>query len=188
MIWKNIRWMLALALASNLAVLAPGTLLAGQPGNGSQSFMNSHTTTPIKHVVVIFQENVPFDHYFATYPLAANPAGEPHFKPRSGLLFPTSSVNGLSGNLLTNNPNSANPFRLDRSQASTCDQNHNYGAEQSAFDQGLMELPRHHRGQRECFLRCQLFLRPPERHIGYGLLRRQHCHGPLELRPAIRHE
>ena len=24
--------------------------------------------TPIKHVVVIFQENVSFDHYFATYP------------------------------------------------------------------------------------------------------------------------
>jgi len=139
MIWNNIRWMLALALASNLAVLAPGPLLAGQPGNGSQSSMNSHTTTPIKHVVVIFQENVSFDHYFATYPSAANPAGEPHFKARSGFLFPTPSVNGLSGNLLANNPNSANPFRLDRSQASTCDQNHNYGAEQSAFDQGLMD-------------------------------------------------
>ena len=37
------------------------------------------TTTPIKHVVVIFQENVSFDHYFATYPHAANPAGEPQF-------------------------------------------------------------------------------------------------------------
>ena len=29
------------------------------------------TTTPIKHVVVIFQENVSFDHYFGTYPHAA---------------------------------------------------------------------------------------------------------------------
>ena len=26
----------------------------------------------IKHVVVIFQENVSFDHYFATYPVARN--------------------------------------------------------------------------------------------------------------------
>ena len=26
------------------------------------------TATPIKHVVVIFDENVSFDHYFATYP------------------------------------------------------------------------------------------------------------------------
>ena len=28
----------------------------------------------IKHVVVIFQENVSFDHYFATYPVAAKPS------------------------------------------------------------------------------------------------------------------
>ena len=26
------------------------------------------TSTPIKHLVVIFQENVSFDHYFGTYP------------------------------------------------------------------------------------------------------------------------
>ncbi len=35
------------------------------------------TTTPINHVVVIFQENVSFDHYFGTYPNATNPQGEP---------------------------------------------------------------------------------------------------------------
>ena len=40
------------------------------------------TTTPIKHVVVIFQENVSFDHYFGTYPDATNPAGEPRSSPR----------------------------------------------------------------------------------------------------------
>jgi phospholipase C len=33
--------------------------------------------TPIKHVVVIFQENVSFDHYFATYPNAMNAAAQP---------------------------------------------------------------------------------------------------------------
>jgi phospholipase C len=139
MIRKNLRWIAAIVLASNLAVAAPGTLLAGQPGSDSHASSGSSTTTPIKHVVVIFQENVSFDHYFATYPVAANPDGEPSFTPRKGFLFPTPSVNGLSGNLLTNNPNSSNPFRLDRSQASTCDQDHNYGAEQSAFDQGLMD-------------------------------------------------
>jgi phospholipase C len=32
--------------------------------------------TPIKHVIVIFQENVSFDHYFATYPHAENLPGE----------------------------------------------------------------------------------------------------------------
>jgi phospholipase C len=93
------------------------------------------TATPIKHLVVIFQENVSFDHYFATYPYATNPAGEPRFvaKPATG------SVNGLSGPLLTNNPNGVNPFRLDRSQAATCDMDHDYTAEQSAFDSGLMD-------------------------------------------------
>ena len=41
--------------------------------------------------------------------------------------------------MLTNNPNAANPNRLDRSQAVTCDQDHNYKDEQSAFDHGLMD-------------------------------------------------
>jgi phospholipase C len=130
---KTFRWMAALVLASNLTVATPGTLVAGTLG------ISAPTTTPIKHVVVIFQENVSFDHYFATYPNAANPAGEPQFHARRGLLFPTPSVNGLTPTLLTSNPNSAQPFRLGHNQASTCDQNHNYGAEQSAFDQGLMD-------------------------------------------------
>ena len=34
------------------------------------------TATPIKHLVVIFQENVSFDHYFGAYPNALNDAGE----------------------------------------------------------------------------------------------------------------
>src|SRR5215831_880195 len=80
------------------------------------------TTTPIKHVVVIFQENVSFDHYFGTYPNAANNStSEPAFK--AALNTPT--VNGLTGALLTNNTNSVNPFRLTRAQAITCDQDHN---------------------------------------------------------------
>ena len=93
------------------------------------------TATPIKHLVVIFQENVSFDHYFGTYPNATNPSGEPSFYAAPG----TPTVNGLSGALLTNNPNSANPFRLDRSQAMTCDQDHDYTPEQQAFDMGLMD-------------------------------------------------
>jgi phospholipase C len=91
--------------------------------------------SPIKHLVVIFQENNSFDHYFGTYPDAANPPGEPPFHAAPG----TPTVNGLSGPLLTNNPNGANPQRLDRSQALTCDQNHGYTAEQKAFDMGLMD-------------------------------------------------
>jgi len=91
--------------------------------------------TPIQHVVVIFQENVSFDHYFATYPIAANSSpNEPVFTAAPN----TPSVNGLSGPLLTHNPNSVQPFRLSRSQAVTCDQDHNYNDEQKAFNSGLM--------------------------------------------------
>ena len=101
-------------------------------------------TTPIQHLVVIFQENVSFDHYFATYPVAANPSGEPAFT----ALPNTPAVNGISAALLNRNPNflnqnngtgATNPFRLDRSQNFTNDQDHDYTAEESAFDAGLMD-------------------------------------------------
>lgn len=95
----------------------------------------SQTTTPIKHVVVIFGENVSFDHYFGTYPNAKNPAGEPQFHAKPG----TPAVDGLTKNLLNNNPNLANPKRLDRSQAMTADMDHGYTAEQKAFDGGKMD-------------------------------------------------
>ena len=93
------------------------------------------TMTPIKHVIVIFQENISFDHYFGTYPIAANPPTEPKFiaDPR------TPSVNGLTESLLHDNPNTANPFRLDRSMAVTCDMNHDYTAEQKAYNGGLVD-------------------------------------------------
>jgi phospholipase C len=92
----------------------------------------------------VFQENVSFDHYFGTYPNAANPAGEPPFFAKRR----TPTVNGLTNTLLNNNPNlnpangagATNPFRLDRTQAVTADQDHAYTAEQKAFDMGLMDL------------------------------------------------
>src|SRR5947209_8532888 len=90
------------------------------------------TSTPIQHVVVIFQENVSFDHYFATYPNAANPGGEPIFVARKGA-HPTPTVNGLTGPLMAHNPNSVQPFRMDRSQAIVCDQSHDYTGEQKAL-------------------------------------------------------
>ena len=38
------------------------------------------TATPVKHLVVIFQENISYDHYFGTYPHAQNNPGETPFK------------------------------------------------------------------------------------------------------------
>ncbi|RDV00510.1 phospholipase C [Trinickia dinghuensis] len=109
------------------------------------------TATPIKHVVVIYGENVSFDHYFGTYPNATNPTGEPKFTAASGTptITGTPSVNGLTTALLTANANATNagngtgatnPFRLDRTQAATADQNHAYTAEQQAYDNGAMDL------------------------------------------------
>jgi phospholipase C len=126
-----------------MAVLAAAalTLLPASPAFAD----GSSTATPIKHLVIIFQENVSFDHYFATYPFAMNPPGEPQFHARPD----TPTVNGLlSPALANNNPNlnaangagASNPFRLDRSQAATADQDHNYLDEQKAFHAGLMDL------------------------------------------------
>jgi phospholipase C len=121
----------ALVVASSVASAAA----SAHPGPDPRS-TSASTTTPIKHLVVIYQENVSFDHYFATYPTAANPAGEPGFTAAAG----TPDVNGLNGPLLgATNPNSAAPFRLARSQAETCDQDHTYADEQKAFDSGLMD-------------------------------------------------
>ena len=54
----------------------------------------------IQHLVVIFQENISFDHYFATYPRAANPPGEPEFVPakdtRTGRIAASCSIRRAS--------------------------------------------------------------------------------------------
>ncbi|SDC95509.1 hypothetical protein SAMN05421548_112100 [Paraburkholderia lycopersici] len=58
-------------------------------------------------------------------------------------------VNGLSGALLARNPNStntangagaSNPFRLDRTQANTVDEDHASTTEQRAYDTGAADL------------------------------------------------
>ncbi|MDE3123489.1 MAG: alkaline phosphatase family protein [Paracoccaceae bacterium] len=128
-----------LAATSALAVMAFHTPAMAAP-----------TATPIKHLVVIFQENVSFDHYFATYPKAANPAGEPAFHAAEGT--PAQIDTLAHAGLLDKNPNAdaqngadaSGPFRLDRTQAGTADQNHGYTAEQAAFDNFRMDLfPKH---------------------------------------------
>ena len=73
---------------SDAAVSGSVTVAGGVPsarvGQDNSAAATSLTTTPIKHLVVIFQENVSFDHYFGTYPNAANTAGEPTFHAAPG--------------------------------------------------------------------------------------------------------
>jgi phospholipase C len=156
--------MLALAACGSNNVSSPASTpaAASTPAPTVSAQDAVATATPIKHVVVIFGENVSFDHYFATYPQAANPAGEPQFTAAAG----TPTANNLaSNNLIAANPNalasSPNtagrtvgavtiaglglpaadllPFRLDRSQANTESQNHAYAAEQLAYNNGAMD-------------------------------------------------
>jgi phospholipase C len=156
--------MLALAACGSNNVNTPASApVAASTPVATVSAQDAVTTaTPIKHVVVIFGENVSFDHYFATYPQANNPVGEPQFTAAAG----TPAVNNLSSNnLITANPNALStspntagrtvgavtiaglglpaadllPFRLDRSQANTSSQNHAYAAEQLAYNNGAMD-------------------------------------------------
>jgi phospholipase C len=132
MIRKQVRALASVLAALVLTAAGPGSVLADRRSDAE----HFETQTPIKHIVVIFQENVSFDHYFGTYPHSTNPGAEPVFKAKDD----TPRTNNLqAGGLLDQNLNSAQPFRLDRSQAVTCDQDHDYGDEQKAFNHGLMD-------------------------------------------------
>jgi phospholipase C len=129
-------------LASKLAAEFPGYKI---PATASATlYDHTKTTTPIKHLVVLFDENESFDHYFGTYPSAANTDGTP-FTAKPG----TPTVNGLYseitskgpiGPLLTDNPNEFNPQRLTPAEGLTSDQNHDYTPEQEAVDNGKMDM------------------------------------------------
>jgi phospholipase C len=126
------RWFgpfVVVALAA--AVLVP----AIPPAAAARTRRRASTKTPVKHLVVIFQENVSYDHYFGTYPKAKNPPGEPAFHAESD----TPHANGLTRRLLNHNPNAANPVRFGHSQLLTCDMNHEYTAEQEAANGGKMD-------------------------------------------------
>src|SRR5215468_3081198 len=97
-------------VVAGLAGLSVAALIAfagtAAAGTGAQIQANGSTATPIKHLVVIFQENVSFDHYFGTYPTATNTSGQPfdadHSTPSVNNLADTKGAGG-QGTLLTNN-------------------------------------------------------------------------------------
>ncbi|MDP9073705.1 MAG: phospholipase, partial [Actinomycetota bacterium] len=132
-----------------VAVLAalPGVAKAGA---GPSARRIGPTATPIQHLVVIFGENISFDHYFGTYPKAANTSGQPFTTAHPVHVSNLADTPGQGGfgTLVNNNPNRdangfrVNPRRLDPANINdvlTCDQSHNYNAEQKAFDGGAMD-------------------------------------------------
>jgi phospholipase C len=140
------RKLLSTVATAVLAVAIAYSLPTSADQNDDNRGNDVHTATPIKHLVVIFNENRSFDHYFGTYPNAGNPIGEIPFKAKPH----TPNVNNYIANpeLLVNNPNlnpangtgATNPFRLDRTQANTADQGHGYTQEQEAYDNGKADL------------------------------------------------
>jgi phospholipase C len=119
-----------------MAVTLFGTFPTTLPAQGrGQANPDNETATPIKHLVVIFDENNSFDHYFGSYPNAENPPGEPAFNPTPD----TPKINGLSDTIKNANPNAFPPFRLDRTQALTCDNDNHYTDEQKADNGGLLD-------------------------------------------------
>ena len=137
-------------MRSSLSVALSVTLSLGlvmNPFIASAQSITTVPTTPIQHVIVIFGENISFDHYFGTYPKATNPPGQPRFTALPGT--PTANNYETNPTLLTSNPNltnplnltgASNPFRFNRSQALTPSQGHSYTPEQNSFDHGAMDL------------------------------------------------
>ena len=128
---------------ANAAPNTAGSVAVPKTSPVSTWTVTPQAATPIKHLVVIFDENVSFDHYFGTYPFAANTDGiafhaKRDTRPLNGL-YTKITPTGPVGPLLTSNPNLNNPTRLSHSQALTCDQDHGYTAEQQAVDNGKMD-------------------------------------------------
>ncbi len=112
--------------------------LAGGIGASTARFVHprkAKTKTPIKHVVVIFDENISYDHYFGTYPEATNHGGT-KFKAKKDT---PKNDNLITSKNLKKNPNLYKPFRLAPNQAVTCDQKHGYTEEQKAYNLFAMD-------------------------------------------------
>ena len=121
-------------VATSLASL----MFAGTLINPTVADAQSGTTTPIKHLVVIFGENESFDHYFGTYPTAVNPPGQPRFRPLPGTpdgkrSTPPAPSDQQSQSSQPGKRPLAPPirFRLNRDQALTSSQNHSYAPEEA---------------------------------------------------------
>jgi phospholipase C len=129
-----------LVAAAGVATVAAATLIATSLASSAnpprpQKDRSNQTAGPIKHLVVLFDENVSYDHYFGTYPKAKNTDGTKFY----GVTSTPPNDNLITSGNLTSNPNQYYPTRLTPSEAMTCDQNHNYGPEQLAENDGAMD-------------------------------------------------
>ncbi|MDB5052293.1 MAG: hypothetical protein JWM44_343 [Bacilli bacterium] len=89
------------------------------------------TTTPIKHTIIIYQENRSYDSYFGTYPNAPGFNALPGTPKAEGI--PAGSYN------LDENGNKVAPFLFDPNQLTTEDVDHNFDDMVGAYDNGKMD-------------------------------------------------
>src|SRR5438128_2829556 len=108
--------LLAIALGSAVGMTSPA-LAQGDEAEGD---------TPIQHTIIVYQENISFDHYFGTF--GQGSAGIP----AGAQLFHTTPAGAQLGPF--------KPFRLDgTTQASTCDVDHDYESMIGMADGGAMD-------------------------------------------------
>ena len=177
------------AAGANAAPNAAGTVAVPRTSPASSWTITSPTSTPIKHVVVLFDENVSFDHYFGTYPYAAN---------TDGTRVPRQARHpGGERPVLRDHPEGA-----DRPAADEQPEPGQPAAAQPLRGADLRPEPRLHGGAEGRRRREDGPVRPEhrDRHLhraadrvrparpGDGLLRRQHGHRAVELRAELRDE
>ncbi len=139
---KNLRWMAAVVLASNMATAVPGIALT-QPANPPRPTYSSGGTLPLHRSSTWWSSSGErfVRSLFRDLPNATNPSGEASFHAQPG----TPTVNDLTEGLLTHNLNldtatTSLPAGPPGSHAELhLRQNHDYTPEQQAFDSGLMD-------------------------------------------------
>jgi phospholipase C len=143
--FANFRRVMAslLALAITVGPTVTPAFASSVKQESKQASRAHATATPIQYLVVIFNENISFDHYFGTYPNALNPEFENKFKAKDNTP-PSTDCRGSSQQ--QSQSESGQRHRRDQSvparceQANTADQDHDYMPEQQASDSGLMDL------------------------------------------------
>ena len=72
--YRSPRRLRVLGLAGIAVLATTGAVISGSSAATAKAPPTT-TASPIKHIVVIFDENVSYDHYFGTYPKALNTDG-----------------------------------------------------------------------------------------------------------------
>ena len=113
-------WSVGLAFALALGAGSVGVAYASERDDGG----GARARSPIKHTIILYQENISFDHYFGTYGHGSNgiPAGATLTHTNGALIWGPYAPTQLSGT----------------TQSRTCDVDHNYSDMINMANHGAM--------------------------------------------------